>query len=156
MIENLIIRRPDQTIVSFDDFKEEISIEDNSDAQIAIGSDSQVLSDYISFVTTICVHYPGRGGKFFYIKDRVNKKGFPSMHLRIMNEVFLSIEVANDLNKIIRKKAEVHIDVGSEEKGSKTSKYSKQFIGIVNSCGYQCRVKPESWASYVADRFTKS
>lgn len=156
MIENLIIRRPDQTIISFDDFKEEVSVEDNSDAQIAIGSDSQVLSDYISFVTTICIHYPGRGGKFFYIKDRVNKKSFPTMHLRIMNEVFLSIEAANDLNQIIRKKAEVHIDVGSEEKGSKTSKYSKQFIGIVNSYGYQCRVKPESWASYVADKFTKS
>lgn len=156
MIESLIIRRPDQTIITLDEFVKEIEPEINSDAKIAVGSDSQVLSNHISFVTTICIHYPGRGGKFFYIKDKVNKKSFPNMHLRIMNEVFLSIEAANDLDKIINRKAEIHIDIGSEERGSKTSKYSKQFIGIVNSSGFECKIKPESWASYVADRFTKS
>ena len=81
---------------------------------------------------------------------------FPTMHLRLMNEVFLSIEAANDLREIISKKAEVHIDVGAEDRGSRTSKYSKQFAGIVTSSGFDCKIKPESWASYVADKFTKS
>ncbi len=156
MLQESTIRRPDQSIISYDDFKLEIASEINSDAEIAVGSDSQVLSGYISFVTTICVHYPGRGGKFFYIKEKENKKTFPTMHLRLMNEVFLSLEAANDLNQILPKKAEVHIDIGAEDRGSKTSRFSKQFIGIVNSSGFQCRIKPESWASYVADRFTKS
>jgi predicted RNase H-related nuclease YkuK (DUF458 family) len=156
MLDQSIIRRPDQSVVSFEEFKSEILSEAFSDAEIAVGSDSQVLPTHISFVTVICVHYPGRGGKFFYIKDRVNPKSFPTMHLRLMNEVFLSIEAANDLRSIISRKAEVHIDVGHEERGSRTSKYSKQFAGIVTSSGFECRIKPDSWASYVADRFTKS
>jgi predicted RNase H-related nuclease YkuK (DUF458 family) len=78
------------------------------------------------------------------------------MYLRIMNEVFLSIEAANDLSKIIPKKIEVHVDVGGEDRDSKTSRLSRQFVGIVNSSGFQCRIKPDSWASYIADRFTKS
>lgn len=156
MLQESTIRRPDQSIISYDDFKLEMALESNSDAEIAVGSDSQVLAGHISFVTTICIHYPGRGGKFFYVKDKGSKKAFPTMHLRLMNEVFLSLEAANDLNQIITKKAEVHIDVGGEDKGSKTSRFSKQFIGIVNSSGFQCRIKPDSWASYVADKFTKS
>lgn len=156
MLETSTIRRPDQTVITYEDFKKEIIQDSFSDIHIAVGSDSQVLPTHISFVTVICVHYPGRGGRFFYIKDRVNPKSFPTMHLRIMNEVFLSIEAATDLRKIISQKAEVHIDVGHEDKGSKTSKYSKQFSGIVTSSGFECRIKPDSWASYVADRFTKS
>jgi predicted RNase H-related nuclease YkuK (DUF458 family) len=156
MLEELTIRRPDQTIISYDDFKSEISLELNSDAEIAVGSDSQVLPNHISFVTTVCIHYPGRGGKFFYIKERHSKRSFPTMYLRIMNEVFLSIEAANDLSKIIPKKIEVHVDVGGEDRDSKTSRLSRQFVGIVNSSGFQCRIKPDSWASYIADRFTKS
>ena len=156
MLEESIIRRPDQTIISYDDFKSEIESDKNVEIKLAVGSDSQVLLSHISFVTTICIHYPGRGGKFFYIKERQNKKAFPTMHLRLMNEVFLSLEAANDLNKIISQKAEIHIDIGGEDKSSKTAKFSKQFIGMVSSSGFQCKIKPESWASYVADRFTKS
>jgi len=156
MLQTSIIRRPDQSIISFDNFKSEILSEAFSDAEIAVGSDSQVLPKHISFVTVICIHYPGRGGRFFYIKDKVNPRLFPTMHLRIMNEVFLSIEAANDLNTIISRKAEVHIDVGHEDLGSKTSKYSKQFSGIVTSSGFECKIKPDSWASYIADRFTRS
>lgn len=156
MLETSTIRKPDQTVIAYDDFKRELADEAFSDAQIAIGSDSQVLPSHISFVTTICIHYPGRGGKFFYIKDRVSPRSFPTMHLRIMNEVFLSIEAANDLRSIISRRAEVHIDVGQEDCGSKTAKYSKQFSGIVTSSGFECRIKPDSWASYIADRFTKS
>jgi predicted RNase H-related nuclease YkuK (DUF458 family) len=156
MLETSTIRRPDQTVIGYDEFKKELIEGLFSDTQIAIGSDSQVLPSHISFVTTICIHHPGRGGKFFYIKDRVSSKMFPTMHLRIMNEVFLSIEAANDLRGIISKKAEVHIDIGAEDRGSRTSKYSKQFAGIVTSSGFECKIKPESWASYIADRFTKS
>lgn len=73
-----------------------------------------------------------------------------------MNEVFLSIEAANDIEEIISKKVEVHVDIGSEERVSKTSRFCKEFIGIVNSSGFVCKIKPDSWASYVADKFTKS
>jgi predicted RNase H-related nuclease YkuK (DUF458 family) len=73
-----------------------------------------------------------------------------------MNEVFLSIEAANDIDEMISRKAEVHVDIGSEERVSKTSKFCKEFIGIVNASGFICKIKPESWASYIADKFTKS
>ncbi len=156
MIEKSTIRRPDQSIISYDDFIKQIVDEAFSDAEIAIGSDSQVLDTHISFVTCICIHYPGRGGKFFIIKDRENRKSFPNMRLRLMNELFRSIEVANDLKKIISKDVDIHADIGYEEKKSPTAKFAKEFIGIANSMGYNCYIKPDSWASYIADRFTKS
>lgn len=156
MLKENEIRRADHTIISYDDFAKELSIDSDSRANIAVGSDSQVLPHHISFVTTICVHYPGLGGKFFFIKNRQSSRSFPNMRLRIMNEVFLSIEAANDIEEIISKKVEVHVDIGSEERTSKTSRFCKEFIGIVNSSGFVCKIKPDSWASYVADKFTKS
>lgn len=156
MLKENQIRRADQTIISYDDLKKELSLDVNSNADIAVGSDSQVLTNYTSFVTTICIHYPGRGGKFYFIKNRESSRSFPSMRLRIINEVFLSIEAANDIDEMISRKVEVHVDIGSEERVSKTSKFCKEFIGIVNASGFICKIKPESWASYVADRFTKS
>lgn len=156
MLKENQIRRVDQTIISYDDLKRELSLDVNSNADIAVGSDSQVLTNHTSFVTTICIHYPGRGGKFYFIKNRESSRLFPSMRLRIMNEVFLSIEAANDIDEMISRKVEVHIDIGSEERVSKTSKFCKEFIGIVNASGFICKIKPESWASYVADKFTKS
>jgi predicted RNase H-related nuclease YkuK (DUF458 family) len=156
MLKENEIRRADQTFISYDDFQKELSLDSESGADIAVGSDSQVLPNHISFVTTICVHYPGRGGKFFFVKNREASRLFPNMRLRIMNEVFLSIEAANDIEEIISKKVEVHVDIGSEERVSKTSRFCKEFIGIVNSSGFVCKIKPDSWASYVADKFTKS
>ena len=156
MLKENEIRRADQTFISYDDFQKELSLDSESGADIAVGSDSQVLPNHISFVTTICVHYPGRGGKFFFVKNREASRLFPNMRLRIMNEVFLSIEAAHDIEEIISKKVEVHVDIGSEERVSKTSRFCKEFIGIVNSSGFVCKIKPDSWASYVADKFTKS
>jgi len=156
MLKENEIRRADQTFISYDDFQKELSLDSESGADIAVGSDSQVLPNHISFVTTICIHYPGRGGKFFFVKNREASRLFPNMRLRIMNEVFLSIEAANDIEEMISRKAEVHLDIGGEERVSKTSRFCKEFIGIVNSSGFVCKIKPESWASYVADRFTKS
>ena len=156
MLKENEIRRADQTIISYDDLKRELSLDINSDVNIAVGSDSQVLPNHISFVTTICVHFPGRGGKFYFVKNKQSSRLFPNMRLRIMNEVFLSIEAANDIDEMISRKAEVHVDIGSEERVSKTSKFCKEFIGIVNASGFICKIKPESWASYIADKFTKS
>jgi predicted RNase H-related nuclease YkuK (DUF458 family) len=156
MLKENEIRRADQTVISYDDLQKELSLDSESGADIAVGSDSQVLPNHISFVTTICIHYPGRGGKFFFVKNREASRLFPNMRLRIMNEVFLSIEAANDIEEMISKKVEVHVDIGSEERVSKTSRFCKEFIGIVNSSGFVCKIKPDSWASYVADKFTKS
>ena len=156
MLKENEIRRADQTVISYDDFQKELSLDSELGADIAVGSDSQVLPNHISFVTTICIHYPGRGGKFFFVKNREASRLFPNMRLRIMNEVFLSIEAANDIEEMISKKVEVHVDIGSEERVSKTSRFCKEFIGIVNSSGFVCKIKPDSWASYVADKFTKS
>lgn len=155
-LKESIIRRADQTEISYDDFEREILSEAKSDSIMAVGSDSQVFPKYISFVTCICIHTPGLGGRFFFIKNKNDSKPFSTMRLRIMNEVFLSMEIAGEVNQIIPKDIEIHIDIGSDEKKSKTSKFCKEFIGMVNSSGYKCEIKPFSWASHVADKFTKS
>ena len=156
MIKENTIRKPDQSIITSEQLKDELSSLIDSEAKVAIGSDSQVLSHYTHFVTTICIHYPGYGGKFFYIKKKEFSNLFPNMRLRILNETLLSLEAANDILDMTGLKVEVHIDIGSDEKVSKTSRLYKELSGIVSSSGYECKIKPDSWASYVADRFTKN
>jgi predicted RNase H-related nuclease YkuK (DUF458 family) len=156
MLNESKIQRANQTVISYAELEKELLSNISSASKIAVGSDSQILPHHISFVTTICIHDPGHGGKFFFIKKKENKNLFHNMRNRIMNEVMLSLDIANDIQSITNRKVEVHIDVGEDELKSKTSKFSKEFLGIVNSFGFEGKIKPDSWASYVADRFTKS
>ena len=156
MLNESKIQRANQTVISYAELEKELLSNISSASKIAVGSDSQILPHHISFVTTICIHDPGHGGKFFFIKKKENKNLFHNMRNRIMNEVMLSLDIANDILDMTGLKVEVHIDIGSDEKVSKTSRLYKELSGIVSSSGYECKIKPDSWASYVADRFTKN
>jgi predicted RNase H-related nuclease YkuK (DUF458 family) len=156
MIKESIIRKPDGTIISFEEFILELKKNNLKEGDIAVGSDSQVLGNKVSFVTTICILNPGLGGKFFYVKEKIDLSYFKNLRMRIMNEVILSISIASELQEIIPTKIEVHLDIGSDEMRSRTSKFRSEFTGMVQASGFVCRIKPESWASYVADKFTKS
>lgn len=156
MISESIIRKPDGSVISFEDFFSEIKKMNLKEGHVAVGSDSQIIGQKVSFVTTICILNPGFGGNFFYIKDKIDLSYFKNLRMRIMNEVILSISLATELEEMIKTKVEVHLDIGSDEVKSKTSKFKNEFTGIVQASGFVCKIKPDSWASHVADKFTKS
>ncbi|HEY8345598.1 MAG TPA: ribonuclease H-like YkuK family protein [Bacillota bacterium] len=124
--------------------------------KLIVGTDSQIRES-ICYVTAIVILREGKGGRFYYSKDREkNKVGFKQ---RIFLETSRSLGVAshlaerlatlgwNDLN------IEVHLDVG--ERG-RTKEIIREVVGMVTGSGFGARIKPDSYgASKVADKFTK-
>lgn len=126
--------------------------------KLIIGTDSHsFLNESVIFVTAVVVHRVGKGGRFYYHKQKT--RYMESLRQRIYYETFLSLEVATRLTEQLarngesRLNVEIHLDVG--EKGE-TRDIIKEVVGIVIGSGYQAFIKPDSYgATTVADRFTK-
>ncbi len=126
--------------------------------KLIIGTDSHsFLNDHVIFVTAIIVHRVGKGGRFYFHKQKT--RYMESLRQRIYYETFLSLEVATRLTEKLAENGysdmnvEIHLDVG--EKGE-TREIIKEVVGMVIGSGYDARIKPDSYgAMTVADRFTK-
>jgi len=126
--------------------------------KLIIGTDSHsFLNESVIFVTAVVVHRIGKGGRFFYHKQKT--RYMESLRQRIYYETFLSLEVATRLTEQLAQNSdcqlnvEIHLDVG--EKGE-TRDIIKEVVGMVIGSGYEARIKPYSYgATTVADRFTK-
>lgn len=126
--------------------------------KLIIGTDSHsFLNESVIFVTAVVVHRIGKGGRFYYHKQKT--RYMESLRQRIYYETFLSLEVAARLTEQLaqngetRLNVEIHLDVG--EKGE-TRDIIKEVVGMVIGSGYQACIKPDSYgATTVADRFTK-
>ena len=126
--------------------------------KLIIGTDSHsFLNDHVIFVTAIIVHRVGKGGRFYFHKQKT--RYMESLRQRIYYETFLSLEVATRLTEKLAENGysdmniEIHLDVG--EKGE-TREIIKEVVGMVIGSGYDARIKPDSYgATTVADRFTK-
>ena len=80
-----------------------------------------------------------------------------------MNEAFLPsatlrdniVNIAKELSeRFPNSKIEVHVDVGKTNR-SKTRIYVDMIKGWVTGMGYLFKIKPQSWASYIADWHSK-
>lgn len=124
--------------------------------KMIVGTDSQERVD-VYYVTAVIILREGKGGRFYYTKER--QRGKLSMKQRIFLEVARSLEVASrlagkfmavgktDLN------IEIHLDVGQQ---GKTKEIIREVVGMVTGSGFDARIKPDSYgASKVADKFTK-
>lgn len=129
--------------------------------RVVIGSDSQAKrvdgKDEIDFVTAVIVYRLGRGGRFFWKKEKIYEK--PILRKKIYTETMLSLAVAEDLVPQLRERIpaahydlEIHIDVGPI---GPTRDMIKEVVGMVTGNGFVAKTKPESWgASSVADKYT--
>ncbi len=129
--------------------------------RLVIGSDSQIKSigkkKEIDFVTAIVIHRQGRGARYFWNRDKLNKA--PVLREKIYTETQRSLDLAQDLVPELRKAIspvkydfEIHIDVGPL---GATRDMIKEVVGMVSGNGYTVKTKPESWgASSVADKHT--
>lgn len=125
--------------------------------KLIIGTDSHLYTQRsIVFVTAIIIHRIGKGGRFYYRKQRT--RHMDSLRQRIYYETSLSLEVAARVTEKLaqngeqRLNVEIHLDVG--EKGE-TREIIKEVVGMVIGSGYPARIKPDSYgATTIADRFT--
>ena len=126
---------------------------------IAVGSDSQMIGQKFQFISVISVHRVGKGGLYFFSKDYVPRERFPVgiQKLRMFDEVARSCAVGQEIKNTISLSPEIHIDASPPHKKEEfTSKFSEQLRGYVQSYGFTCMLKPESYVAHaIADRHTK-
>jgi len=122
--------------------------------KLIIGTDSLNTLDHSDFVTAIIILRVGNGGRYFW--RRIKDKNFKNLRERIYREVYLSLEIGQQLLKLLEKNKlynfdlEIHVDVGQN---GETRNLINEVTGIVRGCGFTVKTKPESFAaSHVADR----
>jgi predicted RNase H-related nuclease YkuK (DUF458 family) len=133
--------------------------------EVVVGCDSP-SSDKPFFPIAIVVLKTGFGGRFFLRKMQYPEsflKRFANINWknRILQEVYLSCELALSLKEILEKENEsglkyqfqyIHADVGEI---GKTKEMVKEVIGLIKSTGFEPKIKPYSFAAtVVADRYT--
>jgi predicted RNase H-related nuclease YkuK (DUF458 family) len=140
----------------FNDMIEYIKQDPDAKFKLIVGTDSQ-LKEEVCYVTAIIILREGKGGRFYYAKEREKVK----LHLkqRIFYETARSLTVAAKLAEKLAEEGwadldiEIHLDVGEQ---GKTKEIIREVVGMVTGSGFGARIKPDSYgASKVADKFTK-
>jgi len=144
--------------VTIEEILQEINKHSQRAGGVFICCDSQIIKDRCVFSTVICLHgaHNQKGGYYFFKRHKREKSAFPTMLMRLLREVELSIQMGL---KVLKKNPtvdiEIHIDANSKS-GEKTSKFADMLMGYARGAGFKCRVKPDAWASNsVADKHSK-
>ncbi len=131
-----------------------IQISPNYHYKVVIGTDSINNAKDSDFVTAIIVLRVGNGGRYFW--RRVKENRFKTLRDRIYEEMYLSLELAQKLLKILEENKlphfdlEIHIDIGTN---GETKTLINEVVGVIRGSGFVVKTKPDSFgASKVADR----
>ena len=126
---------------------------------VYVGTDSFISKDACTFATAICLHGADeqRGGKYFFRKVSFKREKFSDLVRRITQEVQESVMIAILVTEHVPEaNIELHIDISPSHKQNKTSKFADMLTGFANGAGFDCKVKPDAWASQsVADKHSK-
>lgn len=131
---------------------------------IVVGCDSS-SGEEPHFPVAVVILRTGEGGRFFLKNIFYNNRKFYNYKTRILEEVYLSCEMAILLRDLLEKKIKeraaqpnyqfcyIHADVGEQ---GKTKDMIKEVTGLIIGNGFEPCIKPESFAaSNVADRYSK-
>ena len=127
----------------------------NNEFDLTIGTDSQNHSR-TKVVNVIALHEVGAGGIFFYQVHYLNR--IHDLRTKIYQETKESLQVANDLadalfENDLMPNIVIHADIG---KRGKTKETIAEIVGWVTAEGFECRIKPDSYAaSTIADKISK-
>ena len=123
---------------------------------VYVGTDSMLRNDYCKFASVIAIHNNDmKIANYFFKKKSLPAHQYRILQTKIFEEVDCSIQIANELSKRFpHAQIEVHVDVGKTNR-SKTRIYVDMLRGWVTGMGYLFKVKPYSWASYIADWHSK-
>jgi len=127
---------------------------DTSTHEVHIGTDSQPVKDSYVFAVALCVYMPGHGAYYFVTRHCTKEKKYRNLGVRLNRESELSILLADQIRDILNIDITVHADV-SPNPINKSSKYTKQIQNFIHSMGFECLIKPDSWAAFVADKHAK-
>ncbi len=127
--------------------------------KLIVGTDSHphFKEQWTCFVSAIIIHRVGKGARYYYNKNNIKK--VKNMRQRIFYEASLSLELAGELCKYLKKygqddmKVEIHVDIGTH---GATKELVKEVTGMIIGSGFNAKIKPDACAaSKVADKYTK-
>jgi len=148
-----------RTQIDFENIIDIIKLHISSGSRVFVGSDSFISNKKVCFASTICLHGGNLPSRYFFYKEKENSKKYASLVSRITEETRRAIELAETLYvnyDMSPDDMEVHIDVSPFNANQGTSKFSDMLKGYVNGYGFDCKIKPNAWASQsVADKHSK-
>lgn len=166
MNSNKIFTSPSYGKLNYDEIAEKITDKikqyPHDTFSIMIGTDSQNF-DKTKIVLVIVLEHLHKGGIFFYNTSRINR--IDNIRQKLFTETQLSLECAEELFNAFDRNYEktgfdysnikfvIHVDAGEN---GKTKSVIPEIVAWVNSMGYDCVTKPNSYAaSTVADKYSK-
>jgi predicted RNase H-related nuclease YkuK (DUF458 family) len=124
--------------------------------EVFVGSDSQLTSGVWIFASVICLYWPGRGGKYFFKRDKRVKSTYSCLEDRLLSEVHSSVLIAEQLRQTRPDLSiHVHADIASSP-NNKSYKVAKLAQSYITGMGFLPTIKPDAWAAAtIADKLTK-
>jgi len=125
--------------------------------KIIIGSDSVKLGYDFVFTKAICImNEEFYDRRYFYYRTKIKDDSYLDLSKRLLKETTDSIDLALKVqSKIKNANIEIHADV-NESLIHKSAKYKNMIIGYIAGCGFDCKIKPDSFvASGIADCHTR-
>lgn len=125
--------------------------------KVFIGADSMQYAKKCSFACVIALHNCEQKVSKYYYKRYTDNSGLnKDLKLKIINEVSFALQAARQLIEIMPSTPiEIHVDIGAGKR-SKTRSMIDSIKGWVLGSGFECKIKPKSWASSsIADWHTK-
>jgi len=141
----------------FDQIVKDLLANPDEEYVISIGTDSQTYSK-MKIVTVIALHKVGKGGKFFYYTEYLDRPH--SLREKLYEETQRSLDLGKDLTEYLYRhdldfNIFIHADMGESKKG-KTYELINEIMGWITAEGFIGVYKPDSnTASEIADRFSK-
>lgn len=146
------------TNVSRDELLSDITRHIEAGGKVFVGCDSNLLGENCTFANAICLYNETerRGGRYFYQISKVKMRFKTPPQVRIMQEAQNAIEIALELAQLYpTENIEVHLDVNTR-KGNLSQTLADQLSGYARSSGFECKLKPDSWAATgIADGHTR-
>ena len=143
---------------TFQQILEKVKEHSLNNGTIFIGCDSQITRDLCVYSTVICMHGADdqHGGYYFFKREKNKRNDYPTMVMRLLREVELSIEIGYTiLEQNPRADIEIHIDANSK-KDKPTGRFADMLMGYAKGAGFRCKIKPDAWASNsIADKHSK-
>jgi len=130
--------------VAVPDIEQFVAEASASGQEVHIGTDSLQKGKVTQFVSVIAVLNPPKGGRAVYTQKIVPR--IKSLRERLMQEVWLSVELGLRLSPKIKGDLTVHIDANANAKFM-SSRYLQELVGLVVSQGFRALWKPDSWAA---------
>lgn len=136
--------------------EEEIKSYVKKGGKIYVGTDSMLFPHKCNFAAVIAFHDRDlKIAKYYYKQIKADSKEYKELQVKILEEVALAIQTAQFVLEVCPEAdIELHIDIGTKKKNA-TAKFFKSIHGWVTGTGFNLRVKPNSWASSLADGHTK-